>query len=153
MTDLKTSATENLTLLGQSKTDYPKSPDEAKLEVIPNLAASEFQNNGDYLVTLDCEEFTCVCPKTAQPDFAEIEIQYIPGDWLVESKALKLYLFAYRNHGIFHEFVINKIANDLFEAMKPKYLRVVGDFAPRGGIAIIPKVEMGDLDLGRSLVN
>lgn len=130
---------ENLSLLGASQIDYPQSPEEAVLEVIPNK-----WTQNDYTVNLDCHEFTCLCPKTGQPDFAKIFISYIPADLLVESKALKLYLFSYRNTGIFHEFVINKIANDLFDAMKPKYLKVEGDFMPRGGIAIKPVVELGD---------
>lgn len=158
MTDLITKeardkATEKLSLLGSGHTDYPNNPADAELEVIPNLVQSELGQDQDYLVSLDCHEFTCVCPKTGQPDFAELEIQYVPDKLLVESKALKIYLFSYRNHGIFHEFVINKIAKDLFDAMQPKYIRVVGNFSPRGGIAIIPKVELGDKTLGRELLD
>ncbi len=132
-----TTGAEELSLLGAQQTEYPQSPEAAKLEVIPN----QWQGN-DYTVNLDCHEFTCLCPKTGQPDFAQIHIEYIPGELLVESKALKLYLFSYRNTGIFHEFVINKIAKDLFDAMQPKYLKVSGDFMPRGGIAIKPVVEL-----------
>lgn len=146
MTEALTGA-ENLKSLGESLTKYPTSPDEAELEAIPNL-----NQDNDYVVNLDCHEFTCVCPKTHQPDFAELEITYIPGEHLVESKSLKLYLFSYRNHGIFHEFVVNKIAKDLVKAIKPKYIRVQGNFSPRGGIAIVPVVELGDLELGRKLV-
>ena len=134
--------TENLTLLGSSETVYPQDPDQAKLEAIDNQWKDQ-----DYIVNLDCHEFTCLCPKTGQPDFAKIYISYIPGDSLVESKALKLYLFSYRNHGIFHEFVINKIARDLNNAINAKYIKVVGDFMPRGGIAIKPVVQLGDCDL------
>ena len=100
-----TNGAENLSLLGNTETKYPESPEEAKLESIPNL-----WTNNDYVVNLDCHEFTCLCPKTSQPDFASLEISYIPDQLLVESKALKLYLFSYRNQGIFHEFVTNKIA-------------------------------------------
>lgn len=135
---------ENLSLLGSAQTKYPQSPEEAELEAIPNL----WQAN-DYLVNLDCHEFTCLCPKTGQPDFAKIYIRYLPADSLVESKSLKLYLFSFRNTGIFHEFVINKIAQDLFETIKPKYLEVVGDFMPRGGIAIRPVVQLGDKNLAQ----
>lgn len=142
---------ENLSLLGESKTEYPSSPDEAILEAIPNLVQAN-DNYHDYVVNLDCSEFTCVCPKTAQPDFATIKIDFIPGDYLVESKSLKLYLFSYRNHGIFHEFVVNKIANDINTAIKPKYLRVKGEFMPRGGISINPQVEIGDIDMARRLI-
>jgi 7-cyano-7-deazaguanine reductase len=138
---------DNLSLLGNSKIDYPTNPDEAVLEAIPNLSPEN-----DYVVNLDCQEFTCACPKTGQPDFAQIDITYIPGKHLVESKALKLYLFSYRNHGIFHEFVTNKIAKDLVKAIKPKYIKVVGNFSPRGGIAIKPIVELGDLELGKKYV-
>lgn len=133
---------ENLSLLGNTKLEYPKSPEDAKLEVIPNL-----WTENDYVVNLDCHEFTCLCPKTAQPDFAQIEISYIPKDLLVESKALKLYLFSYRNEGIFHEFVTNKIANDLQELLEAKVLVVKANFMPRGGIAINPLVVLGDRNL------
>jgi 7-cyano-7-deazaguanine reductase len=135
---------DELSLLGSTVTKYPQSPEEAKLEVIPNSWTSN-----DYMVNLDCHEFTCLCPKTSQPDFAKIHIKYVPGDYLIESKALKLYLFSFRSIGIFHEFVINKIANDLYEAMKPKYIQVIGDFVPRGGITIRPIVELGDRDFAK----
>ncbi|MDD9898475.1 MAG: preQ(1) synthase [Candidatus Melainabacteria bacterium] len=138
--------TENLTLLGSANTTYPTSPDQASLEAIENQWSDQ-----DYIIDLDCHEFTCLCPKTGQPDFAKIYISYVPGESLVESKALKLYLFSYRNEGIFHEFVINKIARDLNNAINAKYIKVVGDFMPRGGIAIKPVVQLGDLDLYRSL--
>lgn len=140
-------ASQGLSLLGNSDTEYPSSPNEAKLEAIPNL-----WNENDYVVNLDCPEFTCVCPKTSQPDFAHIIIDYIPGPSLIESKALKLYLFAFRNEGIFHEFAVNKIANDLKQAINPKYLKVQAKFMPRGGISINPAVELGDLELGRKLI-
>ncbi len=143
---MENQGTENLSLLGSSKMDYPTHPDEAKLEAIPN----QWEGH-DYIVNLDCQEFTCVCPKTSQPDFAQIQISYIPDEHLIESKALKLYLFSFRNHGIFHEFVINKIANDLDSAIKPKFIRVVGKFMPRGGIAINPDVKIGDLGLYKKL--
>ena len=136
----------DLTLLGNSHNDYAQDPDEAKLETIANQ-----WTDADYLVQLDCPEFTCVCPKTGQPDFARIAISYIPAGRLIESKALKLYLFAYRNHGIFHEYVVNKIARDLQAALGAKYLKVYGDFSPRGGISIKPTVELGDRELGRQL--
>lgn len=138
--------TDNLTLLGSGTTVYPTNPDQAKLEAIEN----QWQDQ-DYIIDLDCHEFTCLCPKTGQPDFAKIYISYVPGGHLVESKALKLYLFSYRNHGIFHEFVINKIARDLSKAINPKYIKVVGDFMPRGGIAIKPVVQLGDIELYKSL--
>lgn len=139
---LQDESTKDLSLLGSAETKYPKSPEEATLEAIPNMWKAN-----DYSINLDCHEFTCLCPKTGQPDFAKIYISYLPGESLVESKSLKLYLFSYRNYGIFHEFVINKIAEDLFNTVKPKYLKVLGDFMPRGGIAIRPIVELGDTSL------
>lgn len=128
---------QDLTLLGNSKTDYPTKPEDAKLECIPNRWKGQ-----EYEVLLDCPEFTAVCPKTGQPDFARIEIRYVPDQLLIESKALKLYLFAFRNTGMFHEFVVNKIAKDLFDAMQPKWIEVYGDFMPRGGISIKPRVRL-----------
>ena len=128
---------EGLTLLGADKTVYPKHPDEARLEVIENRFGKRRYN-----VLLDCPEFTCVCPMTGQPDFAHILIEYCPDEKLVESKALKLYLFSFRNVGVFHEFVVNKIAEDLFKVMKPHWIEVAGDFLPRGGISIKPRVRL-----------
>ena len=94
----------------------------------------------DYWVTFTAPEFTTLCPKTGQPDFATLTIRYIPGKKLVESKSLKLYLFGFRNHGDFHEDVINVIYNDLVKLLKPKYMEVYGKFAARGGISIDPFV-------------
>jgi 7-cyano-7-deazaguanine reductase len=92
----------------------------------------------DHMVTLNCPEFTSLCPKTKQPDFASIYIQYIPAEKLVESKSLKLYLFGYRQHGSFHESCVNMICNDLVKLLEPKFLEVQGFFLPRGGISIDP---------------
>ena len=97
----------------------------------------------DYWVTLTCPEFTTLCPKTGQPDFATLTIRYIPARRLVESKSLKLYLFGFRNHGDFHEDVVNVIWGDLARVMRPKYLEVYGKFASRGGISIDPFVNGG----------
>ena len=97
----------------------------------------------DYWVTFTAPEFTTLCPKTGQPDFATLTIRYIPAKRLVESKSLKLYLFGFRNHGDFHEDVINVIYNDLFRLLKPKYMEVYGKFAARGGISIDPFVNGG----------
>ena len=85
-----------------------------------------------------CSEFTSLCPKTNQPDFARVFINYIADDKMVESKSLKLYLFSFRNHGDFHEDCIQKICNDLVKLMKPKFIEVIGEFTPRGGISIFP---------------
>ncbi len=97
----------------------------------------------DYWVRLNCPEFTTLCPITGQPDFAEIRISYIPGERMVESKSLKLYLFSFRNHGDFHEDCVNIIMKDLIRLMSPKYIEVTGLFTPRGGISIHPFANYG----------
>ncbi len=127
------SDTENLTLLGQGATKYPFKPEDAILETFDNRWRGH-----KYVVELECPEFTSLCPKTGQPDFAKISIAYIPNRKLVESKSLKLYMFSFRNHGEFHEDVINRIAHDLYLKMLPYVLAVRGDFMPRGGISINP---------------
>lgn len=99
--------------------------------------------DNDYWVRFNCPEFTSLCPITGQPDFAEIRISYIPGDRMVESKSLKLYLFSFRNHGDFHEDCVNTIMKDLVRLMEPKYIEVTGYFTPRGGISIWPYANYG----------
>lgn len=99
--------------------------------------------NRDYWVKFNCPEFTALCPITGQPDFATIYISYIPDVKMVESKSLKLYLFSFRNHGSFHEDVVNIIMNDLIELMQPRYIEVLGKFVPRGGISIDPWCNYG----------
>lgn len=88
----------------------------------------------DYVISIECPEFTSVCPKTGQPDFGCVHIDYIADKKCIELKSLKLYLFEYRNQGIFYEMVINKILDDLVAACEPRWMRVRGDFRPRGGI-------------------
>lgn len=118
--------------LGQ-KTNYNFNYNPKLLEAFDN------KNPGKVAwTTFVCTEFTSLCPKTGQPDFAKIFINYIAGQKMVESKSLKMYLFSFRNHGDFHEDCIQKICNDLFKLMNPKYLEVIGEFTPRGGIAIFP---------------
>ena len=99
--------------------------------------------DNDYWVQFNCPEFTTLCPITGQPDFAEIKILYIPGERMVESKSLKLYLFSFRNHGDFHEDCVNTIMKDLIRVMQPKYIEVFGFFLPRGGISIYPYANYG----------
>lgn len=112
--------------------------DKSVLEVFDN------QHPGrDYWVKFNCPEFTALCPITGQPDFATICINYIPEIKMVESKSLKLYLFSFRNHGAFHEDVINIIMNDLIEIMQPRYIEILGEFVPRGGISIHPWCNYG----------
>ena len=95
----------------------------------------------DYLVTMVSSEFTCLCPITGQPDFATIHIGYMPGQWCVELKSLKLYLWSYRNEGAFHEAVTNKIAGDMIKSIDPRYLNVRARFKIRGGITTEVVVE------------
>jgi 7-cyano-7-deazaguanine reductase len=88
----------------------------------------------DYRIEMDCPEFTCVCPKTGQPDFATIRIAYVPDQRCVELKSLKLYLWSFRERGAYHEAVINEVYDDLTALLAPRYLRVEGVFNVRGGI-------------------
>lgn len=122
-----------VTLLGNQNTKYKYEYDPDILETFVN----KHQDN-DYVVTFDAYEFTSLCPRTGQPDFAKVVISYIPTEKMVESKSLKLYLFSFRNHGAFHEDCINEIGKDLVNLLNPKYLEVRGIFSPRGGISIFP---------------
>ncbi len=99
------------------------------LEFFPNP-----QPQRDYEIRFDCPEFTCLCPKTGQPDFATIKIRYIPDKRCVELKSLKLYLWSFRNEGAFHEAVTNRILNDLIKLLRPRFMEISGDFYIRGGI-------------------
>lgn len=109
----------------------PASPDEAKLERVQNP-----HPDTAYLARFTAPEFTSLCPVTGQPDFAHLVIDYLPGDWLVESKSLKLYLAAFRNHGAFHEDCTVRIGKDLVALLAPRWLRIGGYWYPRGGIPI-----------------
>lgn len=109
----------------------------------PSKQIEVFENPNperDYTIRFECPEFTCLCPKTGQPDFAVIRISYIPGKLCVELKSLKLYLWSYRNEGAFHEAVTNQILDDLVKAVKPRQMEVEGDFYVRGGIHTVVKV-------------
>ncbi|MDB8551410.1 preQ(1) synthase [Turicibacter sanguinis] len=127
-----------ITLLGNQGTTYTYSYDPEILEVFNNK-----HPKNDYFVKFNCPEFTSLCPITGQPDFATIYISYIPGEKMVESKSLKLYLFSFRNHGDFHEDCMNIIMKDLIKLMDPKYIEVWGKFTPRGGISIDPYCNYG----------
>lgn len=131
------SNTDGLKSLGNQATKYSDKYDPSVLESFLNKFPGR-----EYVVELECPEFTALCPKTAQPDFAKIVIRYCPDQKLVESKSLKLYLFSFRSTGSFHEDCVNKIATDLFKLMEPKWLEVRGDFMPRGGISINPFVRL-----------
>ena len=102
----------------------------SRLELVDNLYLDR-----DYKINISVPEFTCVCPRTGQPDFATIEIYYVPDKLIVELKSLKLYLQQYRNLGIFHESITNKILDDFRSACKPQEIEVVGRFNARGGIS------------------
>ncbi len=99
------------------------------LEVVPNPHPDR-----DYEVSMTVPEFTCLCPRTGQPDFGTIRIRYVPDAHLVELKSLKLYIWSYRNEGVFHEDVTNRILNDFVAAAQPRWVEVTGDFNVRGGI-------------------
>ena len=121
---------QNLTLLGKGR-GRGKSAPCCALETFPN-----HHSERDYTVTLRTREFTCVCPLTGQPDFAELTIRYVPDNRIVESKSLKLYLQSFRNAGTFHEHVVNVILDDIVAALAPRWCKITADFAVRGGIAI-----------------
>jgi 7-cyano-7-deazaguanine reductase len=128
----KNSDLAGLTLLGSGDAVKPT----RKLETFPNRHPKR-----DYVITLQTEEFTCVCPKTGQPDFAKIKIEYIPDKKILESKSLKLYLWSFRNEGVFHEHVTNIILDDLVAALQPRWCKVSAEFAVRGGIGITVDAE------------
>ncbi len=123
---------EGLTLLGN------QAAPSKQLETFPNRHPDR-----RYVVRLQSSEFTCVCPATGQPDFATITVEYIPNQKIVESKSFKLYLWSYRDQGVFHEHVTNTILDDLVAALEPHWCRVQGAFNVRGGIAITVEAEHG----------
>jgi len=127
---VSTGGTEDLTQLGEA-TVLPASPDQAVLEKVANPVPG-----APYLVRFTCPEFTSLCPVTGQPDFAHLVIDYAPDKWIVESKSLKLYLGAFRNHGAFHEACTVMIGQRLVDEIKPLWLRIGGYWYPRGGMPI-----------------
>jgi 7-cyano-7-deazaguanine reductase len=131
----------DITLLGQKGVKYEFAYNPNILETFDNK-----HPDNDYWVKFNCPEFTSLCPITGQPDFATIYISYVPKIKMVESKSLKLYLFSFRNHGDFHEDVVNIIMKDLIKLMQPKYIEVWGKFLPRGGISIDPYCNWGEPD-------
>jgi 7-cyano-7-deazaguanine reductase len=116
--------------LGQPS-GIPASPEEAVLDRVPNPHPGT-----DYLARFTAPEFTSICPVTAQPDFGILVIDYLPGEWLVESKSLKLYLTSFRNHGAFHEDCTVGIGKRLVDLLEPRWFRIGGYWYPRGGIPI-----------------
>ena len=119
-----------LSMLG-NQTETASNPEAAVLEKVPSGHAGT-----DYVVRFTAPEFTSLCPMTGQPDFAHIVIDYIPNEWLVESKSLKLFLHSFRNHGAFHEDCSIYIAKRLVDLLQPKWLRIGAYWYPRGGIPI-----------------
>lgn len=120
-----------LSLLGRSTMRPPAAPSRRILETFPN------RNRGrDYWITLDCPEFTSLCPVTAQPDFASMEIRYIPGESCVETKSLKFYLASFRSTPSFAEDVVNRILDDLVTVLAPRRMHIQANFASRGGISL-----------------
>ena len=111
-------------------------PSRSPLETFANPAPE-----GDYTIRMTLPEFTCLCPKTGQPDFATFELEYVPDELCIELKALKLYLWSFRDRGAFHEAVTNQIADDLAGACAPRFLRLTGKFNVRGGIYTTVVVE------------
>lgn len=132
----------NLKQLGRN-TGLPTDPEAAILERVPNP-----QKGTNYVVRFTAPEFTSLCPITAQPDFAHLMIDYIPDQWLVESKSLKLYLGSFRNHGAFHEDCTVAIGKKLIGLLKPKWLRIGGYWYPRGGIPIDVFYQSGKIPAG-----
>lgn len=122
---------QDLTLLRKTKARPTR-----RLETFPNHHPER-----DYIVTLHTEEFTCVCPATGQPDFAKLTIHYIPDKKILESKSLKLYLWSFRQRGVFHEHVTNVILDELIKALQPRWCKVVAEFSVRGGISITVEAE------------
>ncbi|MGB9697746.1 MAG: preQ(1) synthase [Thermodesulfobacteriota bacterium] len=120
-----------LTLLGKKKR-----PPSQRLETFPNHHPER-----NYVVTLRTGEFTCLCPATGQPDFAKLTIQYIPEKKILESKSLKLYLWSFRQRGVFHEHVTNVILDELVKVLQPRWCKVTAEFAVRGGISITVDAE------------
>ncbi|MBG77873.1 MAG: NADPH-dependent 7-cyano-7-deazaguanine reductase QueF [Alphaproteobacteria bacterium] len=133
---------ENLTQLG-AKTPLPETPEKASIEKVENP-----QKDVQYCVRFSAPEFTSLCPLTGAPDFAHLVIDYVPADWLVESKSLKLFLGSFRNHGAFHEDCTISIARRLIDEINPAWLRIGGYWYPRGGIPIDIFYQTGEAPKG-----
>ncbi|KAF0231235.1 MAG: 7-cyano-7-deazaguanine [Beijerinckiaceae bacterium] len=118
----------------------PASPEDAVLDRVPNPHPGT-----EYVARFTCPEFTSICPVTGQPDFGILVIDYVPGDWLVESKSLKLYLGSFRNHGAFHEDCTVGVGKKLVDLLEPRWFRIGGYWYPRGGIPIDVFYQHGEL--------
>jgi 7-cyano-7-deazaguanine reductase len=135
----KTKRASQLTLLGRSEARIPTSPADARLETFPNPAP-----NRNYQIHFETDDFTSVCPVTGQPDFARIDIDYVPDRLCVESKSLKFYLASYRNERAFNEAVTNRILGDFVKACAPREAIIAAQFSARGGIALTVRAEYPD---------
>ena len=133
-----------LTLLGRSEVKLPPSPAEARLETFPN------PSRRNYRIHFETDDFTSVCPITGQPDFARIDIDYVPNRLCVETKSLKFYLASYRNERAFNEAVTNHILDDFVKACAPREAIVTAQFSARGGIAVTVRAEYPDSKSGRN---
>ena len=127
-----------LTLLGRSETKLPSAPSEARLETFSNPARR------NYHIHFETDDFTCLCPVTGQPDFARIEIDYVPDRLCVESKSLKFYLASYRNERAFNEAVTNRMLDDFVRVCSPRQATITAQFSARGGLALSVRVEHPD---------
>ena len=130
---------QNLSLLGKPEVRLPASPEEARLETFSNQRVGR-----RYWITLNCPEFSSLCPVTGQPDSARLVIRYVPGACCVETKSLKFYLASFRNQPAFNEEIVNRILDDLVKALQPVEMIVRGDFAPRGGIQLTTEATFPD---------
>lgn len=138
---------EQLTKLGSKKTEYKfQDPNKDMIETFDNPQQKE-----NYQIEFTTDEFTSLCPKTGQPDFASIRLTYIPADKCIETKSLKMYLFAFRNYEGFMERIANKIVDDFVRAVDPKFIHLEMLFTPRGGITPQLNVKRGDPNAGYSI--
>ena len=135
---MSTDAADDVSFLGH-ESSLPASPDKAKLDTFANKSPGR-----GYTITLDCPEFSSLCPVTGQPDTAHLQISYVPAELCVETKSLKYYLASYRNLPCFNEEIVNRILDDLVEATKPQRMDVVGEFSPRGGISLTASASYPD---------
>jgi len=128
-----------LTLLGRSETKLPDAPSQARLETFLNPARRK------YHIHFETDDFTCLCPVTGQPDFARIDIDYVPDKACIESKSLKFYLASYRSERAFNEAVTNRILDDFVKACAPREAIITAQFSARGGIALTVRAEYPDV--------
>lgn len=135
-------AAKDFNLLGKTALNLPQSPEEAQIDTFPN----QYQGR-NYLISFDCLDFTSQCPVTGQSDFAKIKIEYIPNELCIETKSLKYFMQSFRNQKSFNEQIINTILLNLSKACSPKWMKVHGDFAARGGIQLSCTAVYPDLDM------